>query len=101
MTDFIFSNNSGSVNVTFRTDLVSGGNNFTIMSISGLDPTSLTLNNKQRMLLHYKRRASDNEVGQYGVGDFVDFATHHELNLTQIDSKGVASVLVALGSTSS
>lgn len=94
MTDFIFSNDSGSVNVTFRTDQIGDNDNITIMSISGLDEQDKTNNNKEKMLTLYKK----NPVT---VGDLADFATHHKLTLTSIDADGVAAVLVDYGSQSS
>ncbi len=94
MTDFIFSNDSGSVNVTFRTDQIGNNNNVTVMAISGLDEHDLSNNNKEKMLTLYKKQPLT-------VGDLADFATHHKLTLTSIDADGVAAVLVDFGSQSS
>lgn len=94
MTDFIFSNDSGNVNVTFRTDQVGDNDNITILGISGLDEHEISNNNKEKMLTLYKKLPVT-------VTDLVQFAVQHDLTLTSIDSDGVATVLADYGSQSS
>lgn len=96
MTDFKFTNDSGNVNVTFRTDLVDG-NNFTVMQITGLNALDVTNSHGEKWLSYFKKLAGT----QYSVGAFVDFAEDHHLNLYQINEAGVAIQLVDLGSQSS
>lgn len=97
MIDFKFTNDSGNVNVTFRTDLVDGGSNFTVMQITGLDALDVTNSHGEKWLSYFKKLAGT----QYSIGAFVYFATVHHLNLYEINEAGVATQLVDLGSQSS
>lgn len=101
MRDLIFSNDSGSLNVTFRTDLANhNSNNFTIYEIRGLDPQALANNHAEDVMTAF-RKYRKIAGGPYNLLEFVDIATHYGFNLTSIDVDGSDSILlVDMGSGS-
>lgn len=100
MRDLIFSNDSGSLNVTFRTDLIGSAKNFTIYEIRGLDDQSLTNNHAEQVMSEF-RKYRKVAGGPYSLDEFVALAVHYGFNLTSIDTDGSdAVVLVDMGSGS-
>lgn len=101
MRDLIFSNDSGSFKVTFRTDLVASGNkNFTIYQTFGLDPQDVTNNHAEKVMASFQRYRKVGG-GPYNLDEMVQLATHYGFNLTSIDTSGKdAILLVDMGSGS-
>jgi len=101
MRDLIFSNDSGSFNVTFRTNLANASSkNFTIYEIRGLDDQDVTNNHAEKVLAEFRKYRKIGG-GPYNLDEFVALATHYGFNLTSIETDGSDSVLlVDMGSGS-
>lgn len=91
MKDFRFRNQSGTINCTFRTDMIgSTDRNFTIMSISGLSDFDTTNTYKEKKLINaFKKLASNRQA-------FVAFAINNDLQLVQMDVDGSNQVVLAV-----
>lgn len=82
MKDLIFANDSGSLNVAFRVDLMnSSGQNFTVYSITGLDEDVNASDQDKAILGAFKRLP-------YNLGQFEQFAEDYGLSLTMADTDG-------------
>lgn len=101
MRDLVFSNDSGSLNVTFRTDLAnSTSKNFTIYEIRGVTPQDVANNHAEDVMGAFQKYRKVGG-GPYNLDEFVDLATHYGFNLTSIETDGSdAVVLVDMGSGS-
>lgn len=102
MRDLVISNDSGSFNVTLRTDLAnSTSKNFTIYETRGLNPQDVTNNHAEKVLSSTLQRYRKIGGGPYSVDEIVALCTHYGFNLTSIESDGSDAVLlVDLGSGS-
>lgn len=101
MRDLIFSNDSGTLNVTFRTDLANGqGKFFTIYEIRGVDALALGNTHAEKVMGAFSKYRQPGG-GPYSVEEFVALATHYGFNLTSMETNGNDAVLlVDLGSGS-
>lgn len=91
MKDLNFSNQRGTVNVTYRTDLLGTSGNFTVHSISGLPANNDTppASTRDKLLV-----ASFSKL-VYNVNSFITFATNNKLQLTVADPNGANLVILA------
>jgi hypothetical protein len=80
MKDLNFQNSSGTVNVTYRTDLLGTAGNFTVHTITGLDGSPITVRDKL-LLVAFKKIA-------YNTVDFINFARTNELQLICTPTNG-------------
>ena len=88
MRDLTFTSEDGTVNVTYRVDLV-GGDNFTVFSISGLDEQDLTNNARENALAKAFKRLN------YSLTAFKEHAEDYGLKLvSKLTTGGEATTLV-------
>lgn len=83
MKDLIVKNQSGTINATFRTDLIdASANDFTIMTITGLSEQDTTNTYKEKKLINAFKKL------QTTLQTFVAFCKLNELQLTLQNGDG-------------
>lgn len=91
MKDLKFTNQAGTINVTYRTDLIDSlANNFTVHQITGIDPQDAisTLNARERVMIGSFKKIS------YNLFQFIAFAEEWGLTLTASNTDGSASTII-------
>lgn len=89
MKDLTFKDQNGSLNVTFRTSLISTTGAFTVLTINGLDPNNFTNTFREdKLATSFLKLPST-------VDAFIKFATTNKLQLTMADSNGANSVILS------
>lgn len=85
MKDFTFSNQFGSVNITYRTSLISTDGAFTVLVHPRLDDDATKTFRDKKLAVNFQRLS-------YTVDAFVKFAKSNKLKLVMSDSTGANSV---------
>lgn len=83
MKDLIFTSESGSLNATFRVDMITNTtNNFTVHQISGLDVDDSSNTLRERQLIKEFKKLP------YRLDEFKTFAENEDLKLVIQDTNG-------------
>lgn len=85
MKDLKFTNQAGTIAVTYRTDLIDAtANNFTVHQITGIDPQDAlsTLNTRERVMIGSFKKLP------YNLFQFIAFADEWGLTLTSANTDG-------------
>lgn len=88
MKDFTFSDESGSVNITYRTSLIGTDGAFTILQHPRLDDDPTKTFRDKKLAIAFKRLP-------YSVNAFITFAAANKLKLVMADSNGANSVILS------